>query len=152
MLFFFFCLPVRFDNLFVILTKHCRILVRLFYKIYLMCHRNISWGSYRVYGCVCVVYIGMSVCAGAFLWRGGCQKCFVGWWEWLAGTFQHSPYQGHTHTQQVQRDPESCGFSDYHSPLTSRSVSERCIYSFFKQQESLNHKLNQKIRLKDLQG
>lgn len=93
---FFYCLPVRFDNLFVILTKHCRILVRLFYKIYLMCHRNISWGSYRV--CLCSIYWYVCLCWCFFVAWGLsevlCRLVGVTGWDLstqpLSGTHTHS--------------------------------------------------------------
>lgn len=80
--------------------------------------RNIIWSSCGVYGCVCVVYIGMSV-------RGALQ---AGGSDWL-GPFNTALIRD-THTHNRSNETLKAVGSRI-SILTS--VSERCIYSFFKQ-------------------
>lgn len=152
------CLPVRFDVSFAILTKRCRRVVGdMFYFLSqekckwtvnshftpnlfsfshfiwkcLMWTRDISCSSCGVYGCVCISWHA-SVPMLVFFSSGGhvrvCQKCFMGWWEWTAETFQHGRYQrgAHTHNRSV-RAP----VSDYHPLLLSPAAALfNVIFSF----------------------
>lgn len=143
--FFLYCLPVRFDFSFVILTKHCSILVgdtcKWTINLLELFHFTLKWflisagAAAECIGCVCSVYVGMSAC---FL-----RVCvFVyDWWESMAGTFQHGSYQGHTRKTGPTRPWKPSALVTFCSSLL--------LYSFsFKFALSLNQKTKPEANLK----